>query len=153
MLITPERKVPKRSDASQNDHKSKGYPSKTSEASFTMQKADKIGFKSPCAAAFEIDFQKSDFSALIWIHKQAALGWPINKQPNQPDPNLLLAWKSHCLVFWMESLEARCLHPLQQRHQGRLVSKDPRLFRGHLHPEVLKLKGRFVSFSSHPGGI
>ena len=32
MLITPEQKVPERSDASQNDHKSKGYPSKTSEA-------------------------------------------------------------------------------------------------------------------------
>ena len=31
-LITPEQKVPKRSDASQNEHKSKGYPSKTSEA-------------------------------------------------------------------------------------------------------------------------
>ena len=29
MLITPERKVPQRSDASQNDHKSKGYPYKT----------------------------------------------------------------------------------------------------------------------------
>ena len=29
---TPERKVPQRSDASQNDHKSKGYPSKTSKA-------------------------------------------------------------------------------------------------------------------------
>ena len=42
MLITPERKVPQRSDASQNDHKSKGYPSKTSEAAFTMQKANKI---------------------------------------------------------------------------------------------------------------
>ena len=40
MLITPERKVPQRSDASQNDHKSKGYPSKTS-AAFTMQKSDK----------------------------------------------------------------------------------------------------------------
>ena len=40
-FITPERKVPQRSDASQNDHKSKGYPSKTSEAAFTMQKADK----------------------------------------------------------------------------------------------------------------
>ena len=39
---TPERKVPQRSDASQNDHKSKGHPSKTSEAAFTMQKADKI---------------------------------------------------------------------------------------------------------------
>ena len=42
-LITPERKVPQRSDASQNDHKSKGYPSKTSEAAFTIQKADKGG--------------------------------------------------------------------------------------------------------------
>ena len=41
-LITPERKVPQRSDASQNDHKSKGYPSKTSEAAFTMQKADLV---------------------------------------------------------------------------------------------------------------
>ena len=28
MLITPERKVPQRSDASQNDQKSKGYPSR-----------------------------------------------------------------------------------------------------------------------------
>ena len=35
MLITPERKVPQMSDASRNDHESKGYPSKTSEASFT----------------------------------------------------------------------------------------------------------------------
>ena len=41
MLITPERKVPQRSDTSQNDHKSKGYPSKRSAAAFTMQKADK----------------------------------------------------------------------------------------------------------------
>ena len=39
MLITPERKVPQRSDTSQNDHKSKGYPSKTS--AFTMQKSDR----------------------------------------------------------------------------------------------------------------
>ena len=36
MLITFERKVPQSSYTSQNDHKSKGYPSKT----FTMQKAD-----------------------------------------------------------------------------------------------------------------
>ena len=43
-LIAPERKVPQRSDASQNDHKSKGYPSKTSEA-FTMQNADKGDFR------------------------------------------------------------------------------------------------------------
>ena len=39
MLITPERKVPQRSDTSQNDHK--GYPSKTSAAAFTMQKSDR----------------------------------------------------------------------------------------------------------------
>ena len=32
---------PQRSDASQNDQMSKGYPYKTSEAAFTMQKADK----------------------------------------------------------------------------------------------------------------
>ena len=37
-VLTPERKVPQRSDASQNDHKSKGYPSNTPEAAFTMQK-------------------------------------------------------------------------------------------------------------------
>ena len=41
MLITPERKVPQRSDASQNDHKSKGYKSKTSAAAVTMQKSDR----------------------------------------------------------------------------------------------------------------
>ena len=35
MLITPERKFPQRSDASQNDQKSKGY---LSEIAFTMQK-------------------------------------------------------------------------------------------------------------------
>ena len=38
MPITPERKVPQRSDASQNDHKSKGYPSKTSEAALQKTK-------------------------------------------------------------------------------------------------------------------
>ena len=38
MLITFEREVPQRSDASQNDHKSKGYPFKTSEAAFNMQR-------------------------------------------------------------------------------------------------------------------
>jgi len=41
MLITFERKVPQSSYTSQNDHKSKGYPSKTSAAAFTMQKSDK----------------------------------------------------------------------------------------------------------------
>ena len=57
MLISPERKVSQRSDTSQNDHKSKGYPPKPSEA-FTLQKA-------PCAAAFERVFQKFDFPALV----------------------------------------------------------------------------------------
>ena len=42
MLITPERKVPQRSDTSQNDHKSKGYPSKTA---FTMQKSDRGAYR------------------------------------------------------------------------------------------------------------
>ena len=41
MLITYEQKVPQSSYTSQNDHKSKGYPSKTSAAAFTMQKSDK----------------------------------------------------------------------------------------------------------------
>ena len=43
MLITPERKVPQRSDTSQNDHKSKGYPSKTSAA-------DKSRIEAPAGA-------------------------------------------------------------------------------------------------------
>ena len=58
MLITFERKVPQSSYTSQNDHKSKGYPSKTSTAALTLQKSE------PWASAFEIDFQKSYFSAL-----------------------------------------------------------------------------------------
>ena len=33
---TPERKVPQRSDASQNDHKSKGYPSKKSSSAAAL---------------------------------------------------------------------------------------------------------------------
>ena len=41
MCITFEKKIPQISYASQNDHKSKGYPSKTSSAAFTMQKSDK----------------------------------------------------------------------------------------------------------------
>ena len=57
MLITFEGEVPQRSDASQNDHKSKGYPSKTSEAAFTMQKADKGALK-----------KNSDCPALILMH-------------------------------------------------------------------------------------
>ena len=54
MLITPERKVPQRLDASQNDHKSKGYTSKTSEA-LTMQKA----------AAFRLSKIRLSSSSLI----------------------------------------------------------------------------------------
>ena len=45
MLITFEQKVPQSSYTSQNDHKSKGYPSKTSAAAFTMQRADKGDLK------------------------------------------------------------------------------------------------------------
>ena len=45
MLITFERKVPQKSDTYQNDHKSKGSPSKTSAAVFTMQKSDTGGLK------------------------------------------------------------------------------------------------------------
>ena len=54
MLITFEQKVPQSSYTSQNDYKSKGYPSKTSAAAFTMDKCDLI--KAPWAYAFEIDF-------------------------------------------------------------------------------------------------
>ena len=50
-LITPERKVPQRSDASQNDHKSKGYPSKTAVA-FTMQKSDTGAYRLLAHQAF-----------------------------------------------------------------------------------------------------
>ena len=63
MLITPERKVTRRSDASQNDHKSKGY---SSEVAFTMQKADK-GDLRRLRGRLEIDCQKSDFPDLIAI--------------------------------------------------------------------------------------
>ena len=60
MIITPERKFPQRSDASQNGHKSKGYPSNIRTKSRRL--------KAPCAAAFEIDFQKSYFPALVVYH-------------------------------------------------------------------------------------
>ena len=76
---------PQRSDASQNDHKSKGYPSNTSEAAFTMQKADKGDLrrlKAPCAAAFEIDFQKSDFPALILTRRDKRESYLIVLQQN-----------------------------------------------------------------------
>ena len=52
--ITFEQKVPQRSDTSQNDHKSKGYPSKTS-AAFTMQKSD----RTPYASDFLLEYLKS----------------------------------------------------------------------------------------------
>ena len=48
MLITPERKVPQRSDASQNDHKRKGYPAKTiSDCIRLFIRLFKIGLNSP----------------------------------------------------------------------------------------------------------
>ena len=43
MLITPEQKVPQRSDASQNDHKIKGYPSKTEAGSGKVQILPNMG--------------------------------------------------------------------------------------------------------------
>ena len=52
MLITPERKVPQRSDASQNDHKSKDYPAKTSAAAFTMQSRIKAPISDFCIRLF-----------------------------------------------------------------------------------------------------
>ena len=64
MLITPERKVPQRSDASQNDHKSKGYPAKTSAAAFTMQ----VGYRRlypTFASGFLLDFLKSGSTVLV----------------------------------------------------------------------------------------
>ena len=64
MLITPERKVPQRSDASQNDHKSKDYPAKTSAAAFTMQ----VGYRRlypTFASGFLLDFLKSGSTALV----------------------------------------------------------------------------------------
>ena len=77
MLITFERKVPQSSYTAQNDHKSKGYPSKTSSA-FTMQKSDKGDLKAPRASAFEIDFQKYYFSALTGILRVVPPIWKYN---------------------------------------------------------------------------
>ena len=63
MLITPERKVPQRSDASQNDHKSKDYPAKT----FTL-------LYPTFASGFLLDFLKSGSTALFrtlsWRRRQ-----------------------------------------------------------------------------------
>ena len=55
MLITP--------DPSQNDHKSKGYPAKTSAAAFTMQR-----LYPTFASGFLLDFLKSGSTALIEIN-------------------------------------------------------------------------------------
>ena len=52
---------PQRSDASQNDHKSKGYPSKTSEAAFTMQKADKGDLRRLAQPPLEYTFKNPTF--------------------------------------------------------------------------------------------
>ena len=68
MLITIERKVPQNSYASQNDHKSKGYPSQTA-AAFTMQKSDKGDLRRLQRPPLKyVDFQKSYFSALSSSH-------------------------------------------------------------------------------------
>ena len=66
MFITSERKVPQRSDASQIDHKSRGYPSKTSLA-FTMQKSDTGAYalQAPWASDFLLDFLKSGSTVLV----------------------------------------------------------------------------------------
>ena len=45
MLITPERKVPQRSNASQNDHKRKGNPSKMPAAALAKQKLDEVDLR------------------------------------------------------------------------------------------------------------
>ena len=45
MLITFERKVPQRSDASQNDHKGRGYPSKTLEAKRIQAPTGALGIR------------------------------------------------------------------------------------------------------------
>ena len=37
MLLTPEQKVPQWSDASQNDHKNKGFALKTPKAALVLQ--------------------------------------------------------------------------------------------------------------------
>ena len=60
MLITPERKVPQRSDASQNDHKGKGYPAKTSVGNRCLYPT--------FASGFLLDFLKSGSTALVWTH-------------------------------------------------------------------------------------
>ena len=50
-----------RSDAFHNDLSSKGYPSKTAGTVFTMRRR----LKASKASVFEINFQKSSFSALV----------------------------------------------------------------------------------------
>ena len=64
MLITPERKVPQRSDASQNDHKSKGYP--TSAAAFNMTWASDL-LKSGSTALIKMKMHNDYFQYLILI--------------------------------------------------------------------------------------
>ena len=59
MLLTPERKVPQRSDTSQNDNKSKGYPTKTSTSLW--------------ASDFLLDFLKSGSTALMGTCMQCIL--------------------------------------------------------------------------------
>ena len=64
MLITFERKVPQSSYTSLNDHKSKGYPSKTA-AAFTMQKSDKGDLRCLEHPLFEKTFKNAAFPIKI----------------------------------------------------------------------------------------
>ena len=73
MLITFERKVPQTSYASQNDHKSKGYPSKTSAAAFTMQKSDKGDLRCLEHPLFEKTFK----NAALPIKIVSLLSFPL----------------------------------------------------------------------------
>ena len=109
MLITPERKVPQRSDTSQNDHKSKGYPPKTSTAVFTMQKSDtgalrirlfirlfKIRLNSPI---FDPLFTLKFCILLIWVPILAAEG-PYFIKSWVPIGSLFLSSQDSQILVW-----------------------------------------------------
>ena len=132
MLITFERKVPQSSYTSQNDHKSKGYPSKTSVAAFTI--------KAPWGSAFEIDFQKSYFPALICFHDfdqpgQGAKSWFVHVggkllTVGQRDPGLHLqhgGWNDTSLTFLLPTWQ-----DLDTRHK-RMRTYYPKLNQGQLN--------------------
>ena len=79
MLLTPERKVPQRSGASQNDHKRKGYPAKTSAAAFIA----KVGYRRlypTFASGFLLDFLKSGSTALIALFETLLISCHIARK-------------------------------------------------------------------------